>query len=903
MSIFNLRITGRLVLGIAIPLAIFVCLAGYDLLQTWQTRSDMATLNHMAQGVTKISRLIHHLQRERGASAVFVGSKGAQMRAELPAQRKLTDEQRAAATAFMSEAGAIAASGEFNDAIAKASAAVVQLGGRRSDIDGLNISAQDSNAYFTETVAKLLMVAGEIAKVSSRGDTSTAISAYVNFMQGKERAGQERATGAAGVSEGKFNLASYVRVLGLRAAQDTYFGAFADAATPAQRSFLRQTVSGSVVETLATMRDIIAAGGMSGQLQGVDGKSWYDATTARIDLLKTVEDRIADDLIALAATLHGDATRALIVLASIIAAAFAVSLAHAFLISRSIATPIRTITGVLVDLTNDRVVDVPYTKRDDEIGDIARATEIFKQSVAEKVINLRVRSGLDVVRSNVMIADQNYNIMYMNGTLTAMLREAESEVRKVLPQFDSSRLIGTCMDVFHKDPSHQRRMMDSLVGSHEAHIIVGTLKFHLVATAIMDQHGKRAGAVIEWRNETAEKAIEEEIHQVVNAAIAGDFSRRIPLEGKQGFMRNLATAMNGLGENTAKALNDLARMLGALSEGDFRRRIAGDYQGMFGQLKTDANAMADRISTTVSDIKAAVREVTNASAEISTSSTDLSQRTEEQAASLEQTSASMGEISETVKKNAENAQHANESAGSARAVANRGGDVVAKAVEAMGEIANSSRKISDIIGVIDEIARQTNLLALNAAVEAARAGEAGRGFAVVASEVRNLAQRSSQAAKDIKDLITSSGGQVQSGVDLVNKAGGALAEIVESINKVAAIVSDIASASSEQATGVEEVNKALTQMDEVTQQNSALVEEATATAKTLDQQAQAMSERVAFFRVEEGEEAQTGRSARAAPGHAAMRPPRPQASVRPPAGPAPKAQPARPRLAALNAPR
>jgi methyl-accepting chemotaxis protein len=275
------------------------------------------------------------------------------------------------------------------------------------------------------------------------------------------------------VSEGKFNLASYVRVLGLRAAQDTYFGAFADAATPAQRSFLRQTVSGSVVETLATMRDIIAAGGMSGQLQGVDGKSWYDATTARIDLLKTVEDRIADDLIALAATLHGDATRALIVLASIIAAAFAVSLALAFLISRSIATPIRTITGVLVDLTNDRVVDVPYTKRDDEIGDIARATEIFKQSVAEKVINLRVRSGLDVVRSNVMIADQNYNIMYMNGTLTAMLREAESEVRKVLPQFDSSRLIGTCMDVFHKDASHQRRMMDSLVGSHEAHIIVG----------------------------------------------------------------------------------------------------------------------------------------------------------------------------------------------------------------------------------------------------------------------------------------------------------------------------------------------------------------------------------------------------------------------------------------------
>src|SRR5205085_3479294 len=218
----------------------------------------------------------------------------------------------------------------------------------------------------------------------------------------------------------------------------------------------------------------------------------------------------------------------------------------------------------------------------------------------------------------------------------------------------------------------------------------------------------------------------------------------------------------------------------------------------------------------------------------------------------------MEEIAATVKKNAENAQHANESAASAREVASRGGQVVAKAVEAMGQIESSSRKISDIIGVIDEIARQTNLLALNAAVEAARAGEAGRGFAVVASEVRNLAQRSSQAAKDIKDLITSSNSQVQGGVELVNKAGSALAEIVKSINEVAHIVADIAMASSEQATGIEQVNKALTQMDEVTQQNSALVEENAATAKTLDQQAHAMSERVSFFRV--GDEAEAQRS-------------------------------------------
>jgi len=522
-----------------------------------------------------------------------------------------------------------------------------------------------------------------------------------------------------------------------------------------------------------------------------------------------------------------------------------------WIFGRVVAKPIGRLSGVLGELTNDRIVDVPFTQRRDEVGSIARATDVFKLSIAEKVINLRVRAGLDVVKSNVMVADADYKIMYMNTTLREMMQEAEAELRKVLPNFDAGKLLGASMDVFHKNPAHQRKLLDSLTGTHESHITVGTQKFHLVATPVVDQHGRRAGTVVEWRNETAEKAIESEVDGLVKAAVAGDFSKRVPLEGKKGFMLNLATAMNSLCDNTGRALDDFAGMMASLANGDLTQRIAAEYQGMFGKLKDDANIMAERIGATIGEIKASAREVTNASAEISTSTTDLSQRTEEQAASLEETSASMEEISATVKKNAENAQAANTSAASTRQVADHGGEVVAKAVDAMAKIENSSRKISDIIGVIDEIARQTNLLALNAAVEAARAGEAGRGFAVVASEVRSLAQRSSQAAKDIKDLITSSNGQVKDGVALVNKAGTALTEIVESIKQVASIVADIANASAEQATGIEQVNKALTQMDEVTQQNSALVEENAATAKTLEYQAKAMDERVAFFKVDE----------------------------------------------------
>jgi methyl-accepting chemotaxis protein len=289
-------------------------------------------------------------------------------------------------------------------------------------------------------------------------------------------------------------------------------------------------------------------------------------------------------------------------------------------------------------------------------------------------------------------------------------------------------------------------------------------------------------------------------------------------------------------------------------DNDLTGRVPLDGKsGEIGALCAGVNGLLDAMMGVVVKIRVSAHEISSASAEISASTTDLSQRTEEQAASLEETSASMEQMSATVKKNADNAQQANQSAGATRDVADRGGQVVAKAVEAMARIEESSRKISDIIGVIDEIARQTNLLALNAAVEAARAGEAGRGFAVVASEVRSLAQRSSQAAKDIKDLITNSNSQVKEGVDLVNKAGGALNDIVDSIKKVAVVISDIAAASAEQATGIEQVNKALTQMDEVTQQNSALVEENAATAKTLEQQAKAMSDEVSVFRVDEVE--------------------------------------------------
>jgi methyl-accepting chemotaxis protein len=347
----------------------------------------------------------------------------------------------------------------------------------------------------------------------------------------------------------------------------------------------------------------------------------------------------------------------------------------------------------------------------------------------------------------------------------------------------------------------------------------------------------------------------------LDAVCRNVYYRRILSGGLQGSFRVAADMINGSIETQAEAVakaraeaaaqqevivGTLAAGLKSLAAGDLTHRIE-DFPAAYAQVRDDFNGAMARVQETVQAIAAATREVSSATAEISTSTTDLSQRTEEQAASLEQTSAAMEQMLATVRKNAENAQQASDAAGGTREVADRGGEVVGQAMDAMGLIEESSNRVSDIIGVIDEIARQTNLLALNAAVEAARAGEAGRGFAVVASEVRSLAQRSAQAAKDVKDLITRSDGQVKNGVELVRKTGNSLNEIVDSIKGIADAIREIASASAEQAGGIEQVNKALTQMDTVTQQNSALVEENAATARTLEEQAKMMDERVAFF--------------------------------------------------------
>jgi methyl-accepting chemotaxis protein len=351
--------------------------------------------------------------------------------------------------------------------------------------------------------------------------------------------------------------------------------------------------------------------------------------------------------------------------------------------------------------------------------------------------------------------------------------------------------------------------------------------------------------------EASEKAAGEEIATLVNQVGQGDLSGRISESGKSGFFLSTSQELNRLVVTLQTMSEELASTMGAMADGDLRPRVKGDYRGVFGEIKHGVNSMADQMRDFAGRLTMTAQSVRTASDEISTGSQDLAQRTESQAASIEETAASMHEITTTVKQNADNAQAANQLATTARDTAETGGKVVNDAVSAVTQIEESARKISDIVGLIDEIAFQTNLLALNASVEAARAGEAGKGFAVVAQEVRALAQRSANASKDIKALIQASNAQVKTGANLVNQTGKSLTDIVSAIKKVSDIVAEIAAASREQATGLEQINTAVGSMDEMTQRNAALVEETTAAAQSLAGQARELAQLVGFFKLDE----------------------------------------------------
>ncbi|MEJ0007393.1 MAG: methyl-accepting chemotaxis protein [Steroidobacteraceae bacterium] len=496
----------------------------------------------------------------------------------------------------------------------------------------------------------------------------------------------------------------------------------------------------------------------------------------------------------------------------------AIALVVAMLISWTIATGLRRSLGravaVFQEIANGRYDnDIPDGGAD-EAGQVLAGLRSMQATLRQQIEaeraaaaeNTRIRQALDRVSTSVILADASQTIIYVNETGAAMFARTQSQISRTLPGFAASRLIGSTLDVLAAEAAQQHGFIQQLTGSQVQERRLGDCTFRIVVSAVIGRNGQRIGTVMEWTERTLEMAVESQMQSMLQAVIAGDLTQRLSLEGKSGFFEVLTRSVNQL---------------------------------------------ADNIAEIVATVKLAARDVYSGAEGISQGNVNLSERTVQQSASLETTAASVERITATVRQNAESAGRASALATSASDQAENGGGVVAQAVSAMSDINDASRRIADIIGVIDEIAFQTNLLALNAAVEAARAGEHGRGFAVVASEVRNLAGRSATAAREIKALIQDSVRKVNDGSELVTRSGETLGQIVASIKTVSGLVAEIAGASREQSLGIEQINQSVLQMDEFTQTNGSLVAQAAAASQTMAQRAGELNTMMERYQLDE----------------------------------------------------
>ncbi len=499
------------------------------------------------------------------------------------------------------------------------------------------------------------------------------------------------------------------------------------------------------------------------------------------------------------------------------------------------------------DLKIELNVAAVYDSKNQYIGNTLEWRDVTEERKRDNEIS-RLASAVEGMVTNLMMADKNGIILYLNPALQRLLSSREKDIRKALPEFDANHLVGKSIDIFHKNPAHQQAIIsnpDRLPFS--ADIKVDTLEFHLTCFAMRDKEGEYIGPALQWQDITEQKDGQRQVESLIQRAIEGQLDDRIDTSVYSGFMRELGDGINNLLETLVSPLRECIYSMTQVAEGNLESQMSNDYNGEFGGLATAVNTSITNLKEMTDKITTSSARVASTSTEIAAGNDDLSQRVEAQASSLEQTAASMEQMTATVRLNADNAKGASELSEDAAKKASKGGEVVGATVDAMAEINVASKKISDIIGVIDEIAFQTNLLALNAAVEAARAGEQGRGFAVVAGEVRNLAQRSAAAAKEIKGLIKDSVEKVEEGSRLVDESGKTLNDIVEAVQSVTELIRQIAASSMEQSTGIDEINRAVTSMDEMTQQNASLVEETSAASQALKEEGQALLNLMQFF--------------------------------------------------------
>ncbi len=633
-----------------------------------------------------------------------------------------------------------------------------------------------------------------------------------------------------------------------------------DGPTPAQRELLDQ-LAVQQKNIVANIRDLATI-----QLSDKWRTDAYLYDTKFAPLLGTLRDRltaieipVATAAPAVTATPASGWQLAPYLRLALVTGVLALMAALIWLLSRPVFDAIDQARRLAVNIANGKL-DTPVTVGShDETGELLRAmTKLqrkLKRDSDERARELRrfsrIKHALDHVGTGIVIAGKDHHIRYANQAALSLFTDGRDDLATRIPDFDPAQLSRLDIGAFHDDPAAHRQQITALTAPLRLELKIGERIFDYVASPVLNEQGERLGTVIEWADRTDSVNVERHISEVVEAARNGQLDRRLTMACKNEYYGLLEEQLNALLGTNEQIVQDAIRVLGAIANGDLTQTITTHYEGDYLELKNNINRTVEKLTSIIGHIRETAEVSKQNAHEIRQSNMELSVRTEQQSAAIEKTAASIEKITKIARQNLENTQSANTLATEARDEARDGGKVVTHTIEAMNAISESSKRISDVIHIIDEIAFQTNLLALNASVEAAHAGELGRGFAVVATEVRNLAQRSAEAAKEITDLIEDSGRKVEEGARLVDESGETLHQIIESISKVSQIIADISAAGEEQASGIEQVNRAIVEIDGTTQQNTAMVEETAAASEALGKQADELARLVGYFRMPE----------------------------------------------------
>ncbi len=854
----NMKLGKKLGMMLIIPLVSLVFFSGKQFLDAQHTAEEAAAMNDLIQMAIAINKLLDTLVLEREITEEYQRARGKKYAEEIELARVKTNKAVAVLKKALDEIDDNTVNDAFRTQVAQSEKMLSTLDEQRMAINNKKLRRKNAILYYKALGSSLLDITGLLPALSPSKEAAIVSAAYSNFLHVKSLAIIEREVLANVFKNDQFVGSDFTDFNYAVIGQKDYERVYLLLASPEHIALYKETMQGEYVEKTAAMRAKAFQASDYGAF-GIEPDHWIQQQTGKINLLNTIAESLTTTLINKSKEMGGTANSTLILAALVSIFSILITLFLGYIIQKGIRESVESALHIVQKIAKGDLSGEIKVNSTDELGHMLGSLKTMQIDLKERIEtdaviskkNSRIRQALDNVSANVMLANQDNDIIYMNDAAITMFRHAEVGIAKDLPAFSVDTLIGTNMDVFHKEPSHQRGLVESLQERHEAAFVVGGHNMRFIANPVISENGERIGTVVEWEDRTAEVNVEKEIQRIVTSAKLGDLEQRIETHGKTGFFLNLSEGINDMVAEISNTLDDIKNVMSALSHGDLTKHIDNEYGGTFGEVSEHVNETITQFARVIGDIRASTTELTNTSSEISEGNNSLSGRTEQQASALEETAASMEELTSIVKQNSDNAQQANALAASARDVANKGGDVVEGAIDAMTEINSSSNKIAEIIGVIDEIAFQTNLLALNASVEAARAGEQGRGFAVVATEVRNLAQRSATAAKEIKELIQDSVKKVEMGSALVNESGGTLNEIVQGIKKVGDIVGEIAAASEEQSAGIDQANKAVASMDEMTQQNAALAEETSAASVNMTQGSNNMLGQMQYFKLNE----------------------------------------------------